>query len=86
MIARFIASQTFHMPKRIRRTFEDLKATSIFDVPEEEPRSIGCAKYVTKNMPYAVSKLFIDKYYDKLARQQVCATDFSVIMISTIYL
>ena len=86
MVVRFVGSQTFHMSKRIRRIFKDPKATTILGIPEEEPRSIGCAKYVNKNMPYAVSKLYIDKYYDKLARQQVCATDFSVIMISTIYL
>jgi len=49
-----------------------------------EPRRIGCARYVNKNMEFAVSKLYIDKYYDKLARDEVCIIELYFITICPI--
>ncbi len=66
-------SQALHMPKRFR---------IISDVVDEESRTITCAKFVNKNMPFAVSKLYINKYFDKLAHNEVSIV---IIHISIIF-
>jgi len=85
MIRRFLKSQAFHMPKRFRTFFNGL-TTAISDIHDEEPRTIACAKYVHKNMEFAVFKLYIKKYFDKLARNEVCIIKLDVISISSTYL
>ncbi len=85
MIWRFFESQTFHMPKRIRNIFNNLP-TATSDIRDEEPRTIACAKYVHKNMEFAVSKLYVKKYFDKFARNEACIIKLDVISISSTYL
>ena len=58
------------MPKRYRLTREPfdqvLRGTSA-----ERPRSITCGNFVNINMGFAVSKVYIQRYYDENARIQV---------------
>ena len=80
MIGHLILSQAFHMPAKIRTIFQ-----KTIDTSNSEPRSIACAKYANRNMPYAVAKLYIDQYYDPSARQEVFTTiAFHAVSISSI--
>lgn len=58
------------MPKRYRLTREPfdqaLRGTSA-----ERPRSITCGNFVNANMGFAVSKVYIQRYFDENARNQV---------------
>ena len=65
----------FHLPRDLQKDHKN-KQTNIFGVRGTEPRTIGCAKYVTENMDFAVSKLYIDQYFDKHARREVCIIEF----------
>jgi hypothetical protein len=58
------------MPKRYRIADSQRKTTATGTL-NEELRTIACAKYVNENMKFAVSKLYIKKYFDKLARAEV---------------
>ena len=70
MVWRFMMNQVKYMPKRfraIKQTFD-----RVFQGISTEPsRAITCATYVNRNMGFAVSKLYINKYFDKNARNQV---------------
>jgi predicted metalloendopeptidase len=58
------------MPKR----FRDLKQkfNKIFQgINIEKTQKIKCAQYVNGYMGLAVSKLYIDKYFDENSRQEV---------------
>jgi predicted metalloendopeptidase len=59
-----------NMPRRyrtIREQFERVfRGTSA-----ERPRSITCGAYVNNNMGFAVAKLYIKKYFDENARNEV---------------
>jgi predicted metalloendopeptidase len=72
MIWRFIMAQPVHMPKYFRAILRKFKAATI-SVYGEQSRAITCAEYVNKNMGYAVSKLYRNKYFDKSARTKVFA-------------
>jgi predicted metalloendopeptidase len=73
MVWRFMMKRVRYMPKRfraIKQTFD-----RVFEGIRTEPsRSITCAIYVNGNMGFAVSKLYINKYFDKNARNQVSNT------------
>jgi predicted metalloendopeptidase len=57
------------MPKRIRSAREQFDR--VFKGTTAEPtRSITCANYVNDNMGFAVSRLYIQKYFDENARNQ----------------
>ncbi len=83
IVVHFLKSQSFHLPKIFRTISENQKGTTS-GVLDAEPRTIGCARYVNKNMEFAVSKLYIDKYYDKLARDEVCIIELYFITICSI--
>jgi predicted metalloendopeptidase len=74
----FIESQAFHLPKRFRTNLKNQKGTTS-GILNTESRKIECGKYVNQNMQLAVSKLYIDKYYDKRARNEVYIIKFYVI-------
>ena len=76
-IARFIISQALHLPKRMRDISKD---TETIGTKSEESREVLCAKYVNKHMGFAVSKLYIDKHFDRLARREVIIIYNNVIM------
>ena len=81
MIRHFIASQSFHVPAETRTSFQ-----TTIDTSNSESRSIGCARYVNRNMPFAVAKLYIDQYYDPSAHQEVSTmTTSHAVSISFIY-
>ncbi|CAF3894392.1 unnamed protein product [Rotaria sp. Silwood1] len=70
IIWRFIMSQIDNMPNRFRSIKQEFN--KIFrEITTERPRTITCATYVNNNMGFAVSKLYINKYIDKDARNQV---------------
>jgi predicted metalloendopeptidase len=69
------------MPKRFRTIFDQLKKT-VLGVVEEQPRASICAEYVNNNMGFAVSKLYINKYFDKVARTKV----FIIIVNTSLFL
>lgn len=73
MIGYFLLPLFFHMPSRFR-TMLNIPTTDQSNVHVDESRSMGCAKYVKRNMQYAVSKLYIDKYHDQRARNEVFPT------------
>ncbi|CAF2933114.1 unnamed protein product [Rotaria sp. Silwood2] len=56
----FIWNQIDNMPKRFR----------IGDTITKTTRTITCGKYVNQNMGFAVSKVYIKKYFDYNARNQ----------------
>jgi hypothetical protein len=74
---------TFHLPKRFRTASENQEGTTS-GIISPESRRIGCARYVNKNMEFAVSKLYIDKYYDKLGCNEVCIIELHFITICSI--
>jgi hypothetical protein len=84
MIVQFILSQYFHIPEGIS-TFSNPLNKNTSDILEKESRPITCAKYVNRNMEFAVSKLYIKKYFDKLARNEVCIIKLETITICFIY-
>ncbi len=81
MIWRFLIYRISNMPKRFRTIFDQLKKT-VLGVVEEQPRASICAEYVNNNMGFAVSKLYINKYFDKVARTKV----FIIIVNTSLFL
>lgn len=73
MMARFLSTHHFHLSKSLRILAKDSFLT---DLSEDETRELACAKFVNKHMGYAVSKLYINKYFDKKARQEVILFEF----------
>ncbi len=70
MIWRFVIYRIPNMPKRFRTILDKLNK-AVFGSNKEQSRTVTCANYVNMNMGFAVSKLYINKYYDKLARVEV---------------
>jgi hypothetical protein len=70
MIWRLLIYRILDMPKRFRIILDQLKK-AVFGITKEQSRTSLCAAYVNTNMEFAVSKLYIDKYTDKLARTEV---------------
>jgi hypothetical protein len=84
MILHFFKSQDFHIPKRIR-TLSNILNKNAADILEKESRAITCAKYVNRNMEFAVSKLYIKNYFDKIARNEVCIIKLETIKLCFVY-
>lgn len=78
MIAYFIASQAFHIFAELRNISKAAGAND-YIITNDESRSRRCAKYVSKNMQDAVTKIYIEKYHDKYARNEV----FSMTVLHT---
>lgn len=56
----FLLLHGFHLPKKYRTKSYANKL-----------RQIACAKFVNKQMPFAVSKLYVDRYYDRITHEKV---------------
>ena len=70
MIKYFVLSQIFSVFGRPSISLEVAKANDS-NVHNDEQRSMECAKYVSTNMQDAVAKLYIEKYYDQHAHNEV---------------
>lgn len=70
LVGRFVMSQLDFLPKRFRLLKQEFIKV-FYGIGIEGSRSFSCAKYVTRNMGLAVAKLYISKYFDKDARQEV---------------
>lgn len=70
MMQYFLQSQVYQIIKNFHKTLRTL-LTSQFPDSDDRLKRMSCAEYVKKNMPYAVSKLYIDKYYDPHAQHEV---------------
>lgn len=58
-----------NMPRKVRTTREQFDR--VFKGTSAEPtRSTTCANYVNDNMGFAVSRLYVQKYFDDSARNQ----------------
>ncbi|CAF1189094.1 unnamed protein product [Rotaria sp. Silwood1] len=69
LIWRFMMNRASNMPKRIRSTREQFDR--VFKGTTAEPsRANTCANYVNDNMGFAVSRLYVNKYFDDNARNQ----------------
>lgn len=69
-IWRFMMVQAENLPRRIRSIKEQfehvLQGTTV-----GQARTVKCAIYVNSNMGFVVSKLYIKRYFDEIARNQV---------------
>ncbi|CAF0749316.1 unnamed protein product [Rotaria sp. Silwood1] len=69
VIWRFLMHRVDNMPKRFRSIKENFQ--HVFrGTTAEQSRKIICGNYVNGNMGFAVSKLYIKKYFDDNARNQ----------------
>jgi len=69
LIWRFMMNRASSLPQRIRTTREQFDR--VFKGTSAEPtRTTICANYVNDNMGFAVSRLYIKKYFDENARNQ----------------
>ena len=78
----FLLSQAFRIIKHFLHDLGTTTTSQLF-VLNDEQKGMGCARYVNKNMPYAVSKLYVDKYYNPHVQKEV----FSIVAfhLLTIY-
>ncbi|CAF3334120.1 unnamed protein product [Rotaria socialis] len=65
----FMMDQAALMPKNIRTIKEKFERT-IRGTSAEQPRTAQCSSFVNTAMGFAVSKLYIKKYFDENARNQ----------------
>ncbi|CAF3189072.1 unnamed protein product [Rotaria socialis] len=77
MVWRFMMSRAWIIPRRFR-TIKQQFDQVFLGTTVEQVRAMKCARYVNYNMGFAVSKLYIDKYFDKDARIE------SIVMIDNI--
>lgn len=69
-IWRFLMGLIEHMPKRFRNIKQEFDR--IFrGIKVEKARRIKCAQYVNEYMGLAVSKLYIDRYFDQNSQKEV---------------
>ncbi|CAF1295890.1 unnamed protein product, partial [Rotaria sordida] len=69
LIWRFMMNRASSMPRRIRSTREQFDRV-FKGTTAESTRAKTCANYVNDNMGFAVSRLYIKKYFDSDARNQ----------------
>lgn len=70
LVWRFMMDRASNMPQSIRGIRE--RFVRVFrGTSAEPPRSVVCGNYVNGNMGFAVSKLYIKRYFDENARTQV---------------
>jgi predicted metalloendopeptidase len=67
-IMNFLNAQAFHLPKVLRNAGSNSQAVS---PSNQRSRRVDCAVYVNKHMGFAVSKLYVDKYFNELALNEV---------------
>ena len=66
----FVISQIDSMPKRFRMVKQEFNR--VFQgISSEKARSIKCITYVNRYMGFALSKLYLEKYFDETARNEV---------------
>jgi membrane metallo-endopeptidase-like protein 1 len=70
IVWRFMLHQVDNMPKRFRVLKKKIDRISR-GITAERLRTVICGKYVNDNMGFAVSKLYIKKYFDEHVRIQV---------------
>ncbi|CAF3873517.1 unnamed protein product [Adineta steineri] len=70
MIWRFMMNRALNMPKRFRNIVQQYNYM-FYDTTGTQRRPIICANYVNKMMGLAVSKIYINKYFDKDIRKEV---------------
>ena len=67
---RFVMNRVSDLPKRYRLTREafdrEFRGTS-----SQRARSITCGSFVNNNMGFAVSKVYVARYFDENAKNQV---------------
>jgi predicted metalloendopeptidase len=80
MIWRFVTHRVPNMPKRFQTILNKLRK-AVLGIDNEQPQTIRCRDYVNNNMAFAVSKLYIKKYFDKFARREVCIIKLYIITI-----
>lgn len=69
LIWRFMMNRASSMPRKVRSTREQFDR--VFKGTSAEPtRSTTCSNYVNDNMGFAVSRLYVQKYFDDNARNQ----------------
>lgn len=69
LIWRFMMNRASSMPRKVRSTREQFDR--VFKGTTAEPtRSTTCSNYVNDNMGFAVSRLYVQKYFDDNARNQ----------------
>lgn len=65
----FMMKRARSMPRKVRTTREQFNR--VFSGTRAEPtRSTTCANYVNGNMGFAISRLYVEKYFDENARNQ----------------
>ena len=70
LVWRFLIDFLPQMPKRFRIVKQ--RFDQIYDGSNtESARATTCANYVNDHMALAISKIYLDKYFDKTARSQV---------------
>jgi len=69
VIWRFMMNRASSLPKKIRATREQFDR--VFKGTSAEPsRAVTCSNYVNDNMGFAVSRLYVNNYFDENARNQ----------------
>ncbi len=71
LIWRFMIYHAWTMPKRFRSIVEQHYKSIVGCHTENWRRSVRCATCLTEYMNSAISKIYINKYLSKNARQQV---------------
>ena len=75
MIWRFLIYRIPNMPRRFRMILNKLKKAAL-GMNDETTRMMTCVDYVNDNMGLAISKLYLSRYYDRIARDEVCRITF----------
>ncbi|CAF4276619.1 unnamed protein product, partial [Adineta steineri] len=70
MIWRFMMSRALNMPERFRNIVQQYNSV-FYGTTGSQRRPIICANYVNKMMGLAVSKIYINKYFDKDIRKGI---------------
>ncbi len=70
MIWRFMMNRALNMPKKFRDIAQQFSYVN-HGTSAEQPRPAICASYVNGVMALAVSKIYINQYFDKDARKEV---------------
>ncbi len=67
---RFMMGRVANMPRRYRLIREPFDQ-AFRGTTAERPRSVTCGNFVNGNMGFALSKVYIQRYFDENARNQV---------------
>jgi len=75
MVWRFMMNRAWIISRRFRAIKQQFDQVFL-GTTVAPSRATKCANYVNENMGFAVSKLYINKYFDKDARLEVFRTQF----------